>query len=422
MTLALHGRAPVVSRELTPFRAIGEAERLAADRVLRSGRLSSYLGAAGPGFMGGEEVRAFESAAAELFGVRHALGVNSWTSGLVACVGAIGLEPGDEIITSPWTMAATATSVLQWAGIPVFADIDPVTYNIDPRSVEERISPRTRAILAVDIFGLSADVEALRAIADRHGLLLIGDTAQAPGARAGDGFAGTRYDIGGFSLNYHKHIHCGEGGIVVTDDDRLAERVALIRNHAEVVTTSEDPAELNGLLGYNFRMGEIEAAIAREQLGRLAERVADRQRVARTLDEGLAGIAGIRTPEIPDGHTHAYYVYGMQLDLDAWGCSRERVLEALRAEGVEGLFAGYQTLHRLPLFRHRVAYGTGGFPWTAGDREVPYGDGVCPVAERLHDETFLGFNMCMYALPEDELAQVVEAFRVTWDHRDALAG
>ena len=418
-TLALHGGTPVISRELAPFQSMGREEEEAAARVVRSGVLSAYIGAPGEMFMGGTEVRAFERKAAEYFGVRHALGVNSWTSGLIAEVGAIGVEPGDEIITTPWTMSATAMAILHWNAIPVFADIDRETFNIDPESVRSLITPRTKAIMAVDIFGMTADVAALRAIADEYGLKLLGDTAQAPGAlREGD-FTGTGYDIGGFSLNYHKHIHCGEGGILVTNDDALAERLALIRNHAESVIKPKSRDDLANMIGYNFRMGEIEAAIASVQLDKLEERVADRQRVADQLNAGLGDLKGLTTPKVKDGATHVYY--GMVLDTQAVGISRGKIANALRAEGVPGLAAAYQNIHRLPLFTEQVAYGTGSFPWSLRkDRSFAYGIGTCPVAEELQDTSFLGLSICLNQLPPRDVADIVAAFHKVWDNLDQL--
>lgn len=420
--LALYGGEPVISRPLEAFRSIGEDEVAVVSDVIRGGVLSAYIGAPGPGFMGGAKVKQFEAQAAAYFGVKHAVAVNSWTSGLIAAVGAIGLEPGDEIITTPWTMAATATAILHWNGIPVFADIDPDTFNICPTSVEKLITMRTKAIFAVDIFGQSADMAALREIADRHGLRLLCDTAQAPGARTGDAYTGTLADIGGFSLNYHKHIHCGEGGVLVTNDDRLAQRLCLIRNHAEAVIQSDDPAELSNMLGYNFRMGEIEAAIASVQLTKLAPRVESRQRIAAELNAGLSALPGIKVPRVSEGSTHVYYVYGLTLDVPALGVSRARIVEALRAEGVPSLMAGYQNLHLLPLFRHKIAYGTKGFPWTSPycTNDVAYGLGVCPTAEKLHSETFLGLNICMNELPPEDVALIVAAFHKVWAQMNQL--
>ncbi|WP_137153231.1 DegT/DnrJ/EryC1/StrS family aminotransferase [Devosia sp. FKR38] len=421
-TLALFGGTPTIAAPLEPFHSIGEDEVAAASAVIRSGVLSAYIGAPGEGFMGGPHVKAFEAKAAKYFGVRNVVAVNSWTSGLIAAVGAIGIEPGDEIITTPWTMAATATAILHFNGIPVFADIDPVTFNIDPASVEKLISPRTRAIMAVDIFGQSADMRALRAIADKHGIKLLSDTAQAPGALQDNKYAGTLADIGGYSLNYHKHIHSGEGGIIVTEDDRLADRMRLIRNHAEAVIRSSDPAELNNMLGYNFRMGEIEAAIASVQLDKLAARVASRQKAAEAFTRGIADLPGLTPPVTAPGNTNVYYVYGMTLDIDALGVSRERLVEALRAEGVPWLMAGYQNVHLYPLFQHKIAYGSKGFPWNQPfvSRDIDYSRGICPVAEDLHARTFLGLNLCMGEYGDSDIDKLVAAFHKVWGNLDAL--
>lgn len=418
--LAINGGVPTIAEQLAAFRSMGEDEAAAAADVVRSEVLSAYIGAPGEGFMGGKNVRAFERKAAKHFGVKHALAVNSWTSGLIAAVGASGIAPGDEIITTPWTMSATAMAILHWNAIPVFADIHPETFNIDPASVEALITDRTRAIMLVDIFGQAADVRALREIADRHGLILLGDTAQAPGARHDNRFTGTQVDIGGFSLNYHKHIHCGEGGILVTDDDDYARKLALIRNHAESVVDPRSD-DLVNMVGYNFRMGEIEAAIASVQLDKLAERVADRQRVAKELDEGLSGLRCLTTPRVePDG-THVYYVYGMTLDIEELSVSRAAIIAALRAEGVPGLMAGYTNIHRLPIFTQQIAYGADHFPWSLRpDREFTYGTGNCPVAEDLHDSRFLGINLCMFQFPSEDVAQVVAAFNKVWDQIDTL--
>ena len=420
--LAILGGEPTIRDLMAYFKSVGEGEVTAATRVIRSGVLSAYIGAPGKGFMGGKEVRALEEQAADFFGVKHAIAVNSWTSGLIAAVGAIGIEPGDEIITTPWTMAATATAILHFIGIPVFADIDPHTFNIDPACVERLITPRTRAVLAVDIFGQSADMQALRKICDRHGLKLLCDTAQAPGARYFGKYAGTLADIGGFSLNYHKHIHCGEGGILVTDDDKLAQRLCLIRNHAEAVVKSDDPVELANMLGYNFRMGEIEAAIASVQLDKLEARVASRQQAAEQLNQGLRHLEGLKTPVVSEGCTHVYYVYGMTLDVEALGVSSATIVDALRAEGVPGLVTGYQNLHLLPLFRNKIAYGTNRFPWNSPycTSSIEYGPGLCPVAEQLHSESFFGMNLCMFEYYPQDIELIIAAFRKVWDNINSL--
>lgn len=417
--LAILGGKPEISEPFPPYRSIGEEEIEAANRVLRSGVLSGFIGAAGPGFYGGPEVQALEREGAERFGVRHVVAVNSWTSGLVAAVGAIGIAPGDEVIVTPWTMVATATAILHWNGIPVFVDIDPRSFNLDPARVEAAITSRTRAILCADIFGQSADICSLRSIADRHDLKLITDTAQAPGAMLAGRPAGTSADIGGFSLNYHKHIHCGEGGLLVTDDDHMAERLRLIRNHGEAVIQSDNPDELANILGHNFRLGEIEAAIARSQLHKLPGLVASRQRAAERLRDGLGALPGLQLPVVAEQATHVYYMFGMTLDPELIGRDRRWIVDALRAEGVTSLYAGYQCIHLNPMFKHRIAYGTEGFPWKGlanGDSDKTYGLGLCPIAEDLHLTTFLGLGLCNHPYIDSQIDQVVAAFQKVWTY------
>ncbi|MGZ3696746.1 MAG: DegT/DnrJ/EryC1/StrS family aminotransferase, partial [Bdellovibrionota bacterium] len=214
--LALLGGPKTITAEFPVYNPFGPEEVRAAKEVVESGVLSKFVGAWIPDFYGGKKVQEFENAWAKHFRVEHAVSVNSATSGLMAALGAIDLEPGDEVIVSPWTMCATATSILVWNAIPVFADIEPETFNLDPASIERNITPRTRAIVVTDIAGHPADLERIMEIARQHGLKVIEDAAQAPGARYKDRFVGTIADIGVYSLNYHKHIHTGEGGVCVT--------------------------------------------------------------------------------------------------------------------------------------------------------------------------------------------------------------
>lgn len=422
--LALLGGPKTIELPFVRYNPIGAEEVQAAKAVVESGVLSQFIGAWHEDFNGGPKVREFERACEAYFGVRHAITVNSWSSGLTAAIGAIGIEPGDEVIVSPWTMCASATAILHWNAIPVFADIEPDTFCLDPAAVEASITPYTKAIMAVDIFGHSANMHALMDIAARHGLKVISDTAQAPGAMYHGRHAGTLAHVGGYSLNYHKHIHTGEGGILVTDDDLLAERMRMIRNHAEAVVAGRGWDDLTNMIGYNFRLGEIESAMGIEQLKKLAGFVGDRQRAAQRLDSGLAGLKGLRTPPVTEGCTHAYYVYAMTLDPVALGVPRTRILEALAAEGVQGLSGAYQNLHLLPMYQKKMAYGSKGFPWTSDicRRDVSYSKGICPVAEGLNDSTYLGFAMCLHQLTDPEVDMLVAAFRKVWANLPALAG
>ena len=417
--LALFGGNKTITKEFSRYNSIGEEERIAVNEVMKSGVLSKYLGCWHEDFYGGSKVQEFERSCEKYFGVKHAITVNSCTSGLITAVGALDIEPGDEVIVSPWTMCATATSVLHWNAIPVFADIEPDTFNLDPKSVEKNITPYTKAILATDIFGHPADMDALMQIANKYDLKIISDTAQAPGAFYKGKYAGTIADVGCYSLNYHKHIHTGEGGIIVTNDDSLADRMCLIRNHAEAVIEDKGVTKINNMLGYNFRLGEIESAIGIEQLKKLTDFVKSRQQLAERLSDGLQGLIGLRTPVVHKDCSHVYYVYPLVIDFESIGCDRRIIAKALQEEGVE-VAASYQNLHLLPIYQKKIAYGSKGFPWAMGHREINYHKGICPVAEKLNDESYLGFGMCVYDLSETDVDLIVQAFKKVWANLESL--
>jgi perosamine synthetase len=390
-------------------------EIIAAQRVIEAGSLSDFLGCwHQEKFFGGTSVKALESKFSKKFGVKHAISVNSWTSGLICAMGSIGLEPGDEVITTPWTMSATAMAIIHWNGIPIFADIDPDTYNLDPNSVLQAITPKTKAILAADIFGLPCDTAALSQIAKDHGLRFLTDSAQAPGAKVGDAYCGIQADIGGFSFNYHKHIHCGEGGMIVTNDDSLAKRVALIRNHAESVVDGMKVRDIANMIGFNFRMTEIEAAIAFEQLDLLDDVVNEKQKQAAILDSLLGSEPGLSIQTIPTHLTSAYYVYPIRLDTSRILDGRDMLMK--KTNGNIPLMGTYQNIHLLPIFQQKIAYGTSGIPWTISDRnqEISYKKGICPVAEELFDHSFVGIPLCSYDFSDDEIHQIGLTIRDTW--------
>ena len=421
--LAINGGSKTITTEFKRYNPIGEEEVKAAKLVIESGVLSQFLGSWDPDFYGGPKVKEFERACERYFDVKHAVTVNSWTSGLIAAVGAVGVEPGDEVIVTPFTMCASATAILHWNAIPVFADIEPDTFCLDPKSVEANITQYTKAIMSVDIFGQSANMDALMEIANKHGLKVISDTAQAPGATYKGKYAGTLSHVGGYSLNYHKHIHTGEGGIIVTDDDAIADRLRLIRNHAEAVVEDMGVSNLSNMIGYNFRLGEIECAIGIEQLAKLERLVDDRKRVANRLTIGLANLPGLKTPLVRKDCTHSYYVYSMVLDSSLLGVSRESVIEALAAEGVTGLSAGYVNVHLMPMFQRKMAYGSKNFPWSADicKRVVNYHKGICPVAEELHETSYMALAMCLHELTDADIDLIIVAFQKVWDNMESLA-
>tara|TARA_B100001093_G_scaffold519971_1_gene611776 strand:- start:3782 stop:5068 length:1287 start_codon:yes stop_codon:yes gene_type:complete len=419
--LAIFGGPKTINIDFAPYNSLGDEERIAVDEVMRSGVLSKFLGVWHKDFYGGPKVREFEKSAANYFGVKYAITVNSWTSGLIAAVGALDIEPGDEIIVSPWTMCASATAIIHWNAIPIFADIEEDTFNLDPVSVEANITSKTKAIMAPDIFGHSADIDALRDIANKYNLKIISDTAQAPGAMYKGNYAGTLTDIGGYSLNYHKHIHSGEGGIIVTNDEKIAERLYLIRNHAEVVVKDKGVEKINNLVGYNFRLGEIESAIGIEQLKKLKDYAKSSERIGNRLTKGLSSLDGLKTPVVKNGCTHVYYIYPLIIDVEKVGCSKFKIAEALRAEGVE-VATAYQNIHLIPMYQKKIAFGSKGFPWTSefARKNINYAKGICPVAERLNDETYLGFSMCIYDLTDDDVELLIKSFHKVWKNIDQL--
>lgn len=420
--LAILGGQKIINKSFKKYNSIGIEEIDAAKNVIETGVLSKFIGADGEDFLGGPKVKEFEKNCCDYFDVSHAITVNSWTSGLIAAVGALNIEPGDEIIVPTWTMCASATAILHWNAIPVFADIESETFNIDPKSVLKNISSRTKAIMSVDIFGHSADMEELRKIANKYNLKIISDTAQAPAAMHNGKYASTTADIGGFSLNYHKHIHTGEGGILITNNSKLAKRMQLIRNHAEAAAEGMGEEDISNLIGYNFRLGEIECAIGIEQLKKLDEFVQSRQRAAERLTNGLMKLKGLRTPIIKTGCTHVYYVYPILLDLDELKVTRKKIAAALSAEGVDGLMEGYANVHMLPMYQKKIAYGSNGFPWNSDfcSREIEYHKGICPIAEKLHEESFLGYEMCLHELSDNDVDLIIKAFHKVWKNLNKL--
>jgi perosamine synthetase len=420
--LALLGGTPIRTKPFPCYYSTGEEEKKAVMEVLDSRVLSKFLGEWSPDFYGGPKVQQLERNWEHSFRVKHAVSVNSATSGLYAAVGAAGIGPGDEVIVSPYTMSASATAALVYGAIPVFADIDPEIFCITPESIRERISPSTKAIIVVDIFGHPADMKEIMEIASEHDLVVIEDAAQAPGATYHGKFAGTLAHMGVFSLNYHKTIQCGEGGIIVTDDEDLAERLRLIRNHAEVVIKHRDIKNIVNLIGFNYRMTEIEAAIANEQLKKLDNLLQPRIRAAEHLTKHLSSFPGIKTPHVRPGVRHGYYVYPIRFDARAVGVSRENYVYALNAEGMP-MECGYtQPLYLEPVYQQRIAFGNRGYPFTyeGYKGKVNYEKGICPVTERMYYKELMVTNICHAGITQDDLDDMVDAFRKVSEHIEDL--
>lgn len=399
--LAINGGRPVIDKPLPADNTIGADDLEAVRRVFERGSLSGFYGSWGDLFFGGTEVQAFEKAWAARFEVPHVVSVNSATSGLFAAVGAIGVSPGDEVIVPPYTMSATAMAPLVYGGIPVFVDIEPETFCLDVEAVRAAITPKTKAIIAVNLFGHPAQLEELVELARKNGIALIEDNAQGPLATENGRYAGTIGDIGVFSLNYHKHVHTGEGGMCATRDPELALRLQAIRNHAENIVAAAPIRDPVNMVGYNYRMTEMSAAVGLSQLSKIEAAVARRQRLAERLSSGLRGLEGLSVPAVRPGCRHVYYVWAVRVDETLLGVSRADFTAALVAEGFP-VAAGYvQPLYLLPVFQKRIAIGRSGWPFTLTDRQ--YAKGLCPVAERMHEHELICFEICTHRV-DDALA------------------
>lgn len=428
--LAINGGKKVRETKFPAYLPMGEEEKRAIIKTFESGVLSRFIGGWHEDFFGGPRVRELEEKWAAYYGVKHAIAVNSATSALYAAVGAIGTNPGDEIIVSPYTMCASATAPLIYNAIPVFADIEEDYFCLDVDSIEKNITKYTKAIIVVDIFGQPYDVDRINALAEKHNLYVIEDCAQAPHTfykgKNGKKLSGTFGDIGIFSLNYHKHIHCGEGGILVTDSDELAEKLRLIRNHAEAVMgdryTDVSDANLANMLGYNYRLPELEASILIEQLKKVQGLVEERVENVKYLEKGLSQIPFLTMPKKRENATHAYYLHALKFDKNKAGIDRKKYVDAVRAElmpielrETEGVKvgAGYlKPLYLQPIFQRKIAFGTSGIPWTGEfyKGNVSYNRGICPIVEKMHFEKVIVHELMRPGMTKKDMDDVIEAF------------
>jgi perosamine synthetase len=331
-----------------------EAEVNAVVEVLRTPRLAL-----------GPKLLEFEQALADYVGCRFGVAVNSGTSALHLIVCALGLGEGEEVITTPFSFVASANCLLYERAVPVFADIDPVTLNLDPERVEAALTPRTRAILGVDIFGRPADWTRLREIAGRHGLLLIEDACEALGARyrlANGTWArcGALAEAGCFAFYPNKQMTTGEGGMIVTDREELAALCRSLRNQGR----DQGAGWLqHARLGYNYRLSEINCALGIAQLQRLEEMLAARRQVADWYAEALADLPEVETPAPRDGEEISWFVYVVRLTEDHTRAHRDAVLAHLRARGI-GCSDYFTPIHLQPHLREQFGYVEGDFPIT----------------------------------------------------------
>lgn len=291
----------------------------------------------------GPKVAELERMVAELVGVPHAFATTSATTALHLALVAAGIGPGDEVLVPDFTFPATANVVVQQGATPVLVDVDLETFALDPGDLERRITPRSRAVMPVHPFGLSADMDAMAAIAERHGLAVIEDAACALGATIDGRQVGSIGLAGCFSFHPRKSITTGEGGMITTSDDDLAGHIGLLRSHGGVREGGRFRFEV---AGFNYRMSDILAAVGVAQLRRLDEHLAARRALAAAYDERFAGWEALRTPVTPHGRTHTYQSYVVLLDE---AVDRDGVIAALAADGIESTIGTY-ALHAEPFF------------------------------------------------------------------------
>jgi len=317
--------------------SVTEADLDAVRAALASGQLAS-----------GSNVAELERRFAAYVGTREAVAVNSGTAAIHAALAAAGLGPGDEVIVPPLTFFSTISAVIHQGGVPVFADIDPRNFCLDPADVERRVTPRTRAILPVHYFGHAADMDGLRAVAEREHLWLIEDAAQAHGTTHRGRRTGSMGEMGCFSFFATKHMTTGEGGMVTTDDGDLADHMRCFRSHGM------RGRHEHAMLGHNYRMPELAAALGRTQLDRLDRLNADRIAVTHTLIERLRDLSWLTPPNVPAHVEHTYFWCHLLIDETALGMATPQLIERLAHEGVEVRYRYREPLYRQPVLKNNV--------------------------------------------------------------------
>ena len=423
--LALEGGTPAIPQSLMQwdwerYRPADEKEIEAVTAVLRSGHLSVALP------IGMPQSDALGSEFAEWVGTRHCLVVNSGTAALHCAVAGIGVQAGDEVIVPADTFIASAMAVLHQNAIPVFADIAPDTALIDPEHAEACVTPRTKAIMAVHLHGQSADMDAINAIAKRHDLKVIEDSAQTYGGLYKGKKTGALGDAGCFAMTTTKQLMVGEGGLMTTDDVEIYDRAAATRLFGEPGTsmTAANRAYMSEFIGWNYKLPETTAALARARLPSVASYVAGCQQNAAYLDARIGNIRGLQTPVVAPDRSHTYYHYSLQVDPAAAGLDvedgllRNAVMAALKAEGADVMTWQSVPVPAQPLFQNKQAYGNGS-PWNTSDSEVSYDMEQYPNTFQVLERSFILRRM-VPPNPPELLDCYAAAFQKVFTHLDRV--
>lgn len=440
--LALLGGQPVLTGPLRTSVVVDESERKIINEVLDNEEFSRFMGSPTEDieemlvmpsseaadyksqyftFLGGRMVRRFEKAFAEKFSIDYAVTVTSATSGISTALGAAGIGPGDEVITTCMSFNATAMAVLLFNSIPVFVDVSPNNFCLDPEKVEAAITEKTKAILVVHLLGFSADMDRIMEIAKKHNLVVIEDCAQAPGTKYKDRLVGTIGDMGVFSFQETKNMMTGEGGMIITNNSALARKCRLIRNHGESIPDDAwSDEDLVNMVGMNFRMTELTAALGAAQVEKLDENNRVRTENALYLNENLAGLPGLKTVDIPRGVVP--HILPFLYDEEETGVSRDIILKALREEGVP-VGSGYTRLmNENPIFTRKIAYGKDRCPWSCHlyGRETEEKLEDFTVGTELIRKRFIWFYHIFRPNGLEEMEKVAQAFKKVFGAMERL--
>lgn len=419
--LAIHGGTPAVEPGAIDERwpRVTDADVASVSETLRSERLS---------WINDRTVPELEAAWARAVGVRHCLALNSGTAALHAAVAAVGVEPGDEVLVPALSFLATAVAALHHQAVPVFVDVDPWTFNLDPERLEEKITPRTRAIVAVHLHGLPADMGPIREIAERRGLRVIEDAAQAPGATYQGRPVGSLGDLAAFSIMAGKNLPtAGEGGLLTTDDDGLRNRADAVKMFGEKIVPGEPRAYNAQTLGWNYRFSSILAAFTLSQLERLEEHTRRVREGAERLSRAMAELPGLVPPRVPEDRDHVYHLFRFRIDPATAGYDvgagrlRKALQEVMAAEGVPLIEYQNRPLPGQTLFRERRGYGAG-CPWHCQGNETVYDPEDYPATlEVIRTSLLVGKRLCMASFMEERHVELyADAFRKVWGHLDEV--
>ena len=363
-------------------------------------------------FATGEKVYAFENAFSQLYGGRPAVASTSGTSAIHVALGAINPEPGQEVITSPISDMGTVAPIVLQNCIPVFADVQLETFNLDPQSVADRITDRTAAIILVHCWGQPADTDKILEVAAERDIPVIEDCSQVHRTRYKGKLAGTMGRCGTFSLQSSKHLQCGDGGLTIVNDPELAERAHLFTDKGCDWTEDRSYRLRYAFFAPCYRMTELQGAVACAQLENLADIVRRRQRLGDMLVDRLQGIPGVYPPPRPSDREHSYWNFPLRIVEDEAGVDAATFNDALAAEGIPtgGNWIG-KTLYEFESMREKITYGSSGYPLngTADGRPIEYGPGLCPTAERaMHQLQVISFHE---DYTEREIEDAAEAVR-----------